>query len=200
VDGAPVPDKAERLVDLFVAPTGGTVEQANRIARDGERFHLPGIAGTTNPLFMIAVLQAQYQKRLSFDVGDEAPEFGPGVRILHVEELSYVNRRARDAPLFALYGGLGRAWVEVATGRILQTEARVLTGRATIGGTTTTRFEHHERLGLLVPVTMETTWQDPSTRREVKGTATYANYRRFDVKTDTTLELPPPGPDNAPRK
>lgn len=191
VDGAPVPDKEARLLDLFVAPTGGTVEQANRIARDGERFHLPGIVGMANPLFMIAVLQAHHQRRLSFDVGDEAPEFGPGVRVLHVEELSYVNRRAREAPLFALYGGRGRAWVEVATGRILQTEARLLTGRVTITGITTTTFEENDRLGLLVPVTMQTTWQDPSTRRDVKGVAVYGNYRRFNVDTDTKLQLPP---------
>jgi len=191
VDGAAVPDKAQRLLDLFVSPTGGTVEQASRIARDGERFHLPGVVGTTNPLFMIAILQEQYQKRLGFDVGDEAPEFGPGVRILHVEEVSSVNRRTREAPLFALYGGRGRAWVEVATGRILQTEARLLTGRVAVTGTAITTFEPDARLRLLVPVTMQTTWQDPSTLRNVKGMAIYSNYRRFDVKTNTALDLPP---------
>lgn len=191
VDGAPVPDKEARLVDLFVAPAGGTVEQANRIARDGERFHLPAIIATANPLFMIVILQERYQKRLSFDVGDEAPEFGAGVRILHVDETSYVNRRSRDTPLFSVYGGRGRAWVEVATGRILQTEARLLTGRVAITGINTTTFEQNDRLGLLVPVTMQTTWQDPSTRRDVKGLARYGNYRRFNVNTDTKLQLPP---------
>lgn len=191
VDGAPVPDKEARLVDLFVAPTGGLAEQANRIARDGERFHLPAIIGTANPLFMIVILQERYQNRLSFDVGDEAPEFGKGVRILRVDEIGYVYRWSRDAPLFGLYGGRGRAWVDVATGRILQTEARLLSARPNITGVTTTTFEPNARLGLLLPGTMQTTWHDPLTRRTVKGIARYSNYRRFNVDTDTTLQLPP---------
>jgi hypothetical protein len=58
--------------------------------------------------------------------------------------------------------------------------------------TATTTFVPNDRVGVLVPETMQTTWFDPSTRREVKGLAKYSNYRRFDVSTDTTLKLPPP--------
>ena len=57
--------------------------------------------------------------------------------------------------------------------------------------TATTTFATDDRLGLLVPGSMQTTWFDPSTRREVKGLAKYSNYRRFGVSTDTKLQLPP---------
>ena len=192
VDGEPVPDKSQRLVDLFVSPTGGSVEQANSIVRDGERFHLPGNVRTTNPLFMVVVLQERYQGQLNFDVGDEAPEFGPGVRVLHVEEPVFLYSKRKGEPqLFSLAGGRGRAWVDVATGSILQTEARLSSNRVAPTGIVSTTFAQNDRLGLLLPATMQTTWQDPSTRREVKGIATYSNYRRFEVKTNTTLELPP---------
>ena len=58
-------------------------------------------------------------------------------------------------------------------------------------GTATTTFVQHDRLGLLVPEAMQTTWFDPSTRREVKALAKYNNYRRFGVSTDPKLQLPP---------
>ena len=191
VDGQPRADKAERLLDLFVSPSGGSFEQAYRIAVESERFHLPATRSTANPLFMIIVLQETHQHRLSFDVGDEAPEFGPGVRVLHVEEPSMLlmlrnsARKPMEDPLFTVAGGRGRAWVEVATGRVLQTEARLpgLGSRPTMTGTATTTFVQQDRLGLLVPGTMQTTWFDPSTRREVKGLAKYSNYRRFGVST-----------------
>lgn len=191
VDGESVADKSQRLVDLFVSPTGGTAEQAERIARDGERFHLPGNVRSTNPLFMVIVLQRRYQGQLNFDVGDEAPELGPGVRVLHVEEPVFLYSKKKGAPqLFSLAGGRGRAWVDVATGRILQTEARLSSNRTAPTGFVSTTFAHNDRLGLLLPATMQTTWQDPLTRRDVKGIATYSNYRRFDVKTTTTLDPP----------
>jgi len=199
VDGRPVPDKAERLVDLFVSPSGGSsFDQASKIARESERFHLPATRFTANPFFMIIVLQERYQPRLNFDVGDEAPEFGPGVRVLNVEEPSMLLimrnslRRPLDDPLFTAAGGRGRAWVEVATGRVLQTEARFPGPRPTMTGTATTTFVQNDRLGLLVPGTLQTTWFDPSTGREVKGLAKYSNYRRFGVSTDSKLQLPLP--------
>lgn len=197
VDGQPVADKEARLVNLFVSPSGGSLEQATRIARDSERFHLPAANYTANPLFMIIVLQETFQPRLKFDVGDEAPEFGPGVRILHVEEPSMLlmmrnsRRRPLEDPLFTVDGGRGRAWVEVATGRVLQTEARLPGSRPSMTATSTTTFVHNDRVGVLVPDMQQTTWFDPATRREVRGLAKYSNYRRFGVSTDTTLKLPP---------
>ena len=198
VDGEPVTDKEARLVNLFVSPTGGSFEQATRIARDSARFHLPGTNYTANPLFMIIVLQETFQPRLEFDVGDEAPEFGPGVRVLHVEEPSMLlmlrnsTSRPLEDPLFTVAGGRGRAWVDVATGRVLQTEARFPGSRPAMTATATTTFVQNDRVGVLVPAMMQTTWFDPATRREVRGLAKYGNYRRFGVSTDTTLKLPPP--------
>ena len=197
VDGQPVADKEARLVNLFVSPSGGSFEQATRIARDSERFHLPGTSYTANPLFMIILLQESYHSRLKFDVGDEAREFGPGVRILHVEEPSMLlmlrnsTRRPLETPLFTAAGGRGRAWVEVATGRVLQTEARLPGPRPSMTATSTTTFVQSDRVGVLVPEMQQTTWFDPATRREVRGLARYSNYRRFGVSTDTTLKLPP---------
>jgi hypothetical protein len=85
--------------------------------------------------------------------------------------------------------------VDVVTGRIVKTEARIGTGLDL--STTITTFVEDERLGIMVPREMRTTWsyRRPGgvSGRIVNGVATYGNFRRFDVRTDASV-APPPQP------
>ena len=59
--------------------------------------------------------------------------------------------------------------------------------------TTITTFAPDERLGLTVPREMRTTWPytgRDATGRPVNGTATYEQFRRFDVTTEATIAPP----------
>jgi hypothetical protein len=71
----------------------------------------------------------------------------------------------------------GTAWVEPLTGRVLQTELMVPSGKSTINIVTT--FTLEPRLQIMVPEQMRT--ENP------RGVATYRNFRRFSVQTETTV-------------
>ena len=74
----------------------------------------------------------------------------------------------------------GTAWIEETTGRILQTELEV--GRGRSAPAMVTRFGLDDRLQVTVPVEMRT--------RNPEGIATYTNFRRFGVETDSNVPLP----------
>jgi hypothetical protein len=78
----------------------------------------------------------------------------------------------------------GTAWIEEATGRILQTELQI--GRGKSLPTMITRFRLDERLQVMVPVEMRT--ENPD------GHATYSNFRRFEVATNSDVQTPPSQP------
>lgn len=195
VDGRMVPDKTARLQELFVAPAGKVADVVWRVAYESERHHLAGGSFVvTNPWKVVAVLQTRFQGRLRLELGDEAQDLGPGVRELRFTEppLAGSERNVLDplggAPLFGEEGGRGRAWVDVASGRILKTAFSPGQDQRTASSTVT--FARDTRLGVMVPVSMATTWVDPDTKRPVEGLASYRNYRRFDVRTELNL----PGP------
>ena len=79
----------------------------------------------------------------------------------------------------------GRAWIEEATGRVLQTELEVGRGRGI--PMVLTKFKVDDKLQVTVPVEMRT--QNPD------GLALYSNYRRFEVATEAVIPKPPPPPD-----
>jgi hypothetical protein len=78
----------------------------------------------------------------------------------------------RDVPV------RGTAWIEPETGRVLQTELHVPSGRSTTSIVTT--FALDQRLQIMVPAQMRT--QNPN------GVATYSNFRRFSVRTETAVD------------
>ena len=190
VDARAVPDQKARLEALFIAPVGTVADGMWRVALESERHHLAGGSFVvTNPWKVVAVLQERYQRRLHFELGDFAPDVGPGVRELRFSEppLPGAERNLLEplggVPLFGDDGARGRAWVEVASGRILKSSFSLGQGAAS----NTVTFARDSRLGVIVPTSMATAWEDPETKRPVAGRATYRNYRRFDVKTVTAL-------------
>ena len=139
-----------------------------------------GSAVVCNPLFVLAFLQGSLQPRFQLTVSDAGPQWPPEVKaVAFVETARPTMLRAgpfgeQDVP------ARGTAWIEEGTGRILQTELQVGSGRST--ATVVTRFRLDERLQITVPELMRT--QNPA------GVATYSNFRRFNVHTESAIDSP----------
>jgi hypothetical protein len=82
----------------------------------------------------------------------------------------------------------GKLWIDPATGVVLKTQliASDISVRAQIDVT----FRDDPKLGLWVPAQMNEAYQSTGDDRDVIGTATYQNYRRFQVSTDEVIKKP----------
>ena len=173
VDGKLLAGRQARLAELFLKPVSGLRERARRIALDAEE-HVPS---ALNPLFALAFLQADFQARLELTTGDAGPEWPREVTAIAFVETARPTL-LRAGPLGNLdVPARGTAWVEEATGRVVQTELRLGSGRSAT--TVVTRFALDERLQVVVPRVMHT--------RNPDGVATYTDFRRFNVQTETTV-------------
>jgi hypothetical protein len=184
VDGRKLPHDSNRLVKLFTEQTAGAHEQALRISAEGLQNHLPGAtASVTNPLLGVALMQEGYQVRLRFLLGNPESSLGAQVQALHFAELEerVVDGNRESLPLLLPDAGRvsGTVWLDVTTGMIVKTEAKMVNKTAS---TSTTVFAREERIGIMLPREMQVAW------RNTDGVAKYSNYRRFDVQTSSSTK------------
>ena len=77
VDGVPVRDREERLTKLFLRPTGDTIAQAKEISDEGARYNIGSVWRTTNnPVFALALVEADVQPRVRFTLGRQDKKIG----------------------------------------------------------------------------------------------------------------------------
>lgn len=186
VNGKPLAGREQRLVDLFVKPSEALREQARQIMLSADAY----VPSAFNPMFVLGFLQSDFQPRFEFTVNEAGSNWPREVKAVTFVEIGRPTLLRtgqfgdQDAPT------RGTAWIEEATGRILQTELEIGRGRSAPKMTTTFRLD--ERLQVTVPIEMRT--ENPD------GVATYTNFRRFGVETDTTIPAPAvPGQPSAPR-
>jgi hypothetical protein len=177
VNGHPVRDRAERLSKLLTEPVADTIDRAAEIAREGYRYNVGSKDRTVaSPLLAMAFLQPAYRDRFEFRISGIDTSLGPDVWILKFQEKKgppTILRTSENRNVMSK----GRFWIDGATGRVLQTELET-----SVQDRVMTIFTFDERLGLDVPSEMrDIAWQDGTV---VTGTATYANFRRFEVTTD----------------
>jgi hypothetical protein len=175
VDGKPVGDTQDRIAKLFLQPFDNAVRRARDIHRDGLRLSLND-GRLADPLTAIGYLQPAYQSGFRISLGRQAPELGPGVREIDLLPSPARGRTAKQA----------RAWVSESTGEVFKTELR--SGFGARAEVTTTTFGPDPVLKVLVPVTMRD--EIPRGSDDFIGTATYSNFRRFDVKTESVVDVP----------
>jgi hypothetical protein len=176
VNGKPIAGREQRLVDLFLNPTDRLRDQTRRIMLDAEAYVPPAF----NPIFVLAFLQPDYQARFQFTVNDAGKDWPPEVKAVTFVEVGRPTLLREGTFGDIDVPSRGTAWIEETTGRILQTELEV--GRGRSAPTMLTKFRLDDQLQFTVPVEMRT--------RNPEGIATYANFRRFGVKTDTNVPLP----------
>ena len=176
VNGRPVRDREERLAKLFVQPSTGAVDRAEEIAREGYRYNV-GLKERTvaNPMLAVAFLQPDYRRRFEFRLSGIDTSLGPDVWIVKFKERE--RPTILRTPDNRNVPGMGRFWIDGASGRVLQTELETSTGDKVM-----TVFAFDERLQLDVPVEMrDIGWLNGTV---ITGTATYTNFRRFGVATN----------------
>jgi hypothetical protein len=133
-----------------------------------------------NPIFVLGFLQSDFQSRFDLTVNDAGPDWPR-----EVKAVSFVEVGRPTLLRIGPFGDIdaptqGTAWIEEGTGRVLQTELQIGRGRSL--PSMVTKFRLDERLQVTVPVEMRT--QNPD------GVATYTNFRRFGVETDSRIPTP----------
>ena len=179
VDGKPIRDKQDRITKLFLEPFNNAIRRAQDIHRDGLR-HSVDNGRLMDPLTVVAYLQGEYQSGFRISLGDVARNLGPDIREINLTPIPARGRIAQPA----------RAWVSDATGDVVKTELRSGFGaRAEI---TTTTFGVDPVLNIRVPLEMKD--EMPRGSDDFIGTATYSNFRRFEVRTEAEVQVPDPNP------
>jgi hypothetical protein len=180
-DGTPVRDRQERLSALFIDSAGSAFEQAGRIAEESARYNIGSINRTINvPTMALEFLTPEHRSRFDFEF---ERGLSSGVRVVR-----YTERRP---PIYIRTTGnrslpaSGRYWIQEATGLIEQTELRA--GDSALEAVITVTYRPDEPAGLWVPGRMEEEYLQKGDRSEIRGTAVYSRYRRFQVTTSDEL-------------
>jgi hypothetical protein len=112
LDGKPIDGREQRLVDLFVNPTGRLREQARQIMQDGEKY----VPAAFNPMFVLSFLQSDYQPRFQFTVSEAGPDWPREVKAVAFVEMGRPTLLREGS-----FGDIdvptrGTAWIEETTG------------------------------------------------------------------------------------
>ena len=176
LNGKTIEGREARLVDLFVKPTDALRERARQIMSSADAY----VPSAFNPIFVLGFLQSDFQRRFELTVNDAGSEWPREVKAVTFVEVGRPTL-LRTGPFGDVDAPTrGTAWIEEGTGRIHQTELEVGRGRGI--PKMTTKFRLDDRLQVTVPVEMQT--ENPD------GRATYTNFRRFGVETDTVIPVP----------
>ena len=197
VDGAPVRDRDERLMKLFLQPTGSAADQLERIRSESARYNIGNIERNVNtPLLAMFFLDPRNQPRFRFFRSrDRKPALSAAAEVSGLPADAWVVRfEEREKHTFfhntQTNGDLpthGRFWIDPATGRVLMTElvAEDRTLRATIDVT----FRSQPLDGMLLPLSMRERYEGRKSKSLIEGSATYDKFRQFTVNTDEIFLL-----------
>jgi hypothetical protein len=197
VDGAPVRDRDERLMKLFLQPAGSPNDQLDQILSESSRYNIGNIERNINtPLLTMFFLDPRYQPRFRFfrtkdrnpalaTVGD-ASGLPADAWVIRFEEgpthtLLRNTRTNGDLPTH------GRFWIDPATGRVLVTE--LVAEDPTLRATIDVRFRAGLLDGMLLPVSMRERYEGRRNKSLIEGWATYDKFRQFTVNTDEKFLL-----------
>ena len=186
VDGKAVRDRDDRLTRLFTEPSATRLEQAARIAQESARHNIGLATRTANtPVLSLLFLQENIQHRFEFKVVERNTGTDKHDVVLEYHEdfrptIIRGTSSTEDIDLPAS----GRFWIAAGTGRVSRATLTVSSDRMRTEISTTYRDD--PRFGIAVPVEMKEAIEVD--RTYVTGTATYDNFRRFEVRTDVTTK------------
>lgn len=179
VDGKPVRDRAERLAKLFLQPSASTQQQIDDIAAASARYNIGGVNRNVNlPVLALTVLEPGNRAWFSFK---GAGKSGGTFELAYREERSGTLIRTNGDQSMPSHG---RFTIDAATGRVLASEliAESVSLRAQIE----VSYALEPAVGMFVPREMREkyTLKDGS---RIDGRATYARFRRYQVKVDEKI-------------
>ena len=184
VDGKEVreSDRRDRLINLFVKPTGDSKEQLNKIVAESARLNVGWVNRNINvPTMVLQFARTAEQHRSEFKRGGTTQIGDIDAREIRFQEKKLPRIiNTRDGAAAA-----GKFWIEETTGRVLKTELRITTGNTT--ATVIVAYEFQPKLKLWLPVLMNERYATPR-QPVITGRATYQNFRQFDVKVDLIIK------------
>ena len=185
VNGRPVRDQQDRLTKLFMQPWDDAIRRASEIASDASRHSIIALGPETSPFAVIAMLQPLYQQDYTYRLRGREKDGAIALRTIEMVHKPPVQPNSAIAipPVTA------KAVVEEATGRVRQTEMQI--GRAPNTRLSKMTFRFDAALGMDVPAELR---HSPYGSTEL--TATYAKFRRFQVRTDEVVDPGSAAPTN----
>jgi VWFA-related protein len=195
VNGVPVRDREDRLKKLFLEPGVDATAQLMRIKEESARYNIGPLERNINvPMFMLKFLTPANRSHSRFRIASRSESDGVQTWRIDFTETArptlIKDRNEKDVP------ATGYFVVEQSTGAIMETALR-LEGQAYIAEMTV-KFRLDPGLGMWVPTEMRETYRTPrgslvtsnvSMGIALEGTAKYSKYRRFQVKTEETVEI-----------
>lgn len=182
VDGKPVQDRSDRLVQLFLAPSGDAGEQINRIVTESAKYNLGWVTRTINvPTMVLHFGRSAEQHRSQFRRG--------GLSRIADREAREVRFTERTTPRVIQTpdqaAAQGAFWVDEETGRVFRTELRVTTGSTSL--VIGVSYSHDVKLDMWLPTVMTERYATPR-QPVITGRAVYQNFRKFDVSVGTIIK------------
>ncbi|HEY1911104.1 MAG TPA: hypothetical protein VGG73_09285, partial [Vicinamibacterales bacterium] len=191
VDGTPVRDRSERLMQLFITPSASSASQTDRIMQESSRYNIGNLQRTVNvPVLALVVLDPVHQGRFAFKRTDHRTPLleqnRPKPADVWVIEYQEVQKQTMIRTTMGRdLSARGRFWIEPATGHVLASE---LTAEDfTIRGTIDVDYENEPAMGLLVPSVMRERYDIRRDGSRVDGEANYSRFRQFQVTVDEKL-------------
>src|SRR5688572_5517661 len=176
-NGTPVRDRQDRLAKLFLERQRDALDQAKMIMDESARYNVgTTVSRTINlPTMALDFLIEPHRPRFVFtDAGRD--ETGRIIAYKEQGSPTYVvTTNNRDLPV------TGRFWVDEVTGRVEKTEMRAVD--VAVEAYITVTYRTDPASGAWVPGRMEERYLRRGDPNEVRGLATYSNFRRFKVET-----------------
>jgi hypothetical protein len=198
VDGDAVRDRNDRLTKLFLDPSMSARRQAAEIMSESARYNIGSIERNINvPLIALMLLDPMYRSHFKYSVDTDrkgvprgmpkssAFTLGADAWVIEFDETAtptVVRGDDQDAKSH------GRVWVDPATNRVLMTE--MVVDAKTVRSTIRVSYQSEPIAGLLLPVEMRETYVVKKRFYTLEGTATYGNFRQFNVTTVETIGQP----------
>jgi hypothetical protein len=198
VDGDAVRDRSDRLTKLFLNPSMSARRQAVEIMNESSRYNIGSVERNINvPLIALMLMDPMYRSHFKYSVDTDrkgvprgmpkSPAFtlGGDAWVIEFDETAtptMVRGDDQDAKSH------GRVWVDPATSRVLMTE--MIVEAKTVRSTIRVSYQSAPIAGLLLPVEMRETYVVKKRFYTLEGTATYGNFRQFNVTTAETIGQP----------
>jgi VWFA-related protein len=187
VDGRPVRDHMERLVELFSKPRPDAHEQAKRLLAASAAYNIGPVNRTVNlPTLPLVFLLPDNQPRFEFRLGERKTIAATEVVELGFREMSRPTlvRGSGDSDRPAK----GRFWVSPSRGTVVRSEVEFDFGPEA-KARVTADYRPEPALAMWVPSEMREEYADVEGAKQrtfpdpFKGVARYGRFRRFTVTT-----------------
>jgi hypothetical protein len=182
-DGQQVRDREERLAKIFLSGSRESLDQARAIMNESARYNIGNVQRNINmPTLAMVFLTDDQRPHFSFKIG-KSEDDGVVIEYRETARPTFVRTaNDRDIPVN------GRIWVDEQDGTIHKTELHALD--TNVEAHITVTYTPDPGLGVWVPSRMDERYRAGRDSTEVRGTATYSKFRRFQVKTSENIDDP----------